>query len=194
VHEVKEDIKHDTKSAAKATGHAARDFGHATASAAKTVGHGIAHGTREGWDATKHATHEGWDATKRTTKRVFHKDDAPARTTLKSSHPARHDGVFIRHAAVHPGRAPGITRPRAIASPDARQTGLARRSLLRTANLPAFCPVAPATRQNTGFEPARAHVFPPAAPHTGPEHGEAARETQRRPARPDARPRARPLE
>ncbi|MEQ0772619.1 hypothetical protein ABLT15_09990 [Paraburkholderia tropica] len=79
VHEVKEDIKHDTKSAAKTTGHAARDFGHATASAAKTVGHGIAHGTREGWDATKHATHEGWDATKRTTKRVFHKDDAPGK-------------------------------------------------------------------------------------------------------------------
>ncbi|CAG9210305.1 putative signal peptide protein [Paraburkholderia tropica] len=76
VHEVKEDIKHDTKSAAKATGHAAKDFGHATASAAKSVGHGIAHGSREGWDATKRVTHEGWDATKRTTKRVFHKDDA----------------------------------------------------------------------------------------------------------------------
>jgi hypothetical protein len=65
LHEVKEDIKHDSKTAAHKTGEAARDFGHATAHAAKTVGHGIAHASREGWDATK-----------RTTKRVFHKDGA----------------------------------------------------------------------------------------------------------------------
>jgi hypothetical protein len=64
VHEVKENIKHDSKEAAVKTGHAARDFGHATANAARTVGHGIAHVSREGWDATKRAT-----------KRVFHKDD-----------------------------------------------------------------------------------------------------------------------
>jgi hypothetical protein len=64
LHEVKENIKHDSKEAAVKTGHAARDFGHATANAARTVGHGIAHVSREGWDATK-----------RTTKRVFHKDD-----------------------------------------------------------------------------------------------------------------------
>jgi hypothetical protein len=65
LHEVKENIKHDSKEAATATGHAARDFGHATAHAAKTVGHDIAHVSREGWEATK-----------RTTKRVFHKDDS----------------------------------------------------------------------------------------------------------------------
>lgn len=63
VHEVKEDIKHDSKEAATKTGHAARDFGHATANAARTVGHGIAHASREGYEATKRAT-----------KRVFHKD------------------------------------------------------------------------------------------------------------------------
>jgi hypothetical protein len=65
LHEVKEDIKHDSKEAAHKTGEAARGFGHATASAAKSVGHGIAHASREGWDATK-----------RTTKRVFHKDES----------------------------------------------------------------------------------------------------------------------
>ncbi|QBR03323.1 hypothetical protein [Paraburkholderia pallida] len=65
LHEVKEDIKRDSKEAAAKTGHAARDFGHATAHAAKTVGHGIANASREGWDATK-----------RTTKRVFHKDES----------------------------------------------------------------------------------------------------------------------
>ncbi|SDC50665.1 hypothetical protein [Paraburkholderia lycopersici] len=63
LHEVKENIKHDSKEAAAKTGHAARDFGHATASAAKAVGHGIAHASREGYEATKRAT-----------KRVFHKD------------------------------------------------------------------------------------------------------------------------
>ncbi|WP_321896230.1 hypothetical protein [Paraburkholderia heleia] len=63
VHEVKENIKHDSKEAAAKTGHAAREFGHATANAAKTVGHGIAHVSREGYEATKRAT-----------KRVFHKD------------------------------------------------------------------------------------------------------------------------
>jgi hypothetical protein len=65
LHDVKENIKHDSKEAAHATGNAAREFGHATAHAAKTVGHGIAHASREGWDATK-----------RTTKRVFHKDES----------------------------------------------------------------------------------------------------------------------
>ncbi|WP_321842630.1 hypothetical protein [Paraburkholderia bannensis] len=65
MHEVKENIKHDSKEAAHKTGEAARDFGHATANAARTVGHGIAHTSREGWEATK-----------RTTKRVFHKDGA----------------------------------------------------------------------------------------------------------------------
>jgi hypothetical protein len=65
LHEVKEDIKHDSKEAAHKTGEAARDFGHATAHAAKTVGHGIAHASREGYDATKRAT-----------KRVFHKDES----------------------------------------------------------------------------------------------------------------------
>ncbi|NIE68233.1 hypothetical protein [Burkholderia sp. Ax-1719] len=69
LHEVKEDIKHDSKEAAHKTGEAARDFGHATAHAAKTVGHGIAHASREGWDATK-----------RTTKRVFHKDGSREET------------------------------------------------------------------------------------------------------------------
>ncbi|QGZ59923.1 hypothetical protein [Paraburkholderia acidiphila] len=63
VHEVKENIKHDSKEAAAKTGHAAREFGHATANAARTVGHGIAHASREGYEATKRAT-----------KRVFHKD------------------------------------------------------------------------------------------------------------------------
>ncbi|HKT92290.1 MAG TPA: hypothetical protein VJS18_08970 [Paraburkholderia sp.] len=63
LHEVKENIKHDSKEAATKTGHAARDFGHATANAARTVGHGIAHASREGYEATKRAT-----------KRVFHKD------------------------------------------------------------------------------------------------------------------------
>jgi hypothetical protein len=63
LHEVKEDIKRDSKEAAVKTGHAARDFGHATAHAAKAVGHGIAHASREGYEATKRAT-----------KRVFHKD------------------------------------------------------------------------------------------------------------------------
>ena len=47
LHEVKENIKRDSKEAAVKTGHAARDFGHATASAAKAVGHGIAHVSRE---------------------------------------------------------------------------------------------------------------------------------------------------
>ncbi|WP_322092963.1 hypothetical protein [Paraburkholderia bannensis] len=61
LHEVKENIKHDSKEAAHKTGEAARDFGHATANAARTVGHGIAHTSREGWEATK---------------RVFHKDGA----------------------------------------------------------------------------------------------------------------------
>ncbi|HTR05064.1 MAG TPA: hypothetical protein VMJ11_00020 [Paraburkholderia sp.] len=64
LHEVKENIKRDSKEAAVKTGHAARDFGHATASAAKAVGHGIAHVSREGYEATKRAT-----------KRVFHKDE-----------------------------------------------------------------------------------------------------------------------
>lgn len=65
LHEVKEDIKHDSKEAAVKTGHAARDFGHATANAARSVGHGIAHVSREGWEGTKRAT-----------KRVFHKDES----------------------------------------------------------------------------------------------------------------------
>ncbi len=69
LHEVKENIKHDSKEAAHKTGEAARDFGHATAHAAKTVGHGIAHASREGWEATK-----------RTTKRVFHKDGSREET------------------------------------------------------------------------------------------------------------------
>ncbi len=69
LHEVKEDIKHDSKEAAHKTGEAARDFGHATANAARTVGHGIAHTSREGWEATK-----------RTTKRVFHKDGSKEET------------------------------------------------------------------------------------------------------------------
>lgn len=64
LHEVKEDVKRDSKEAAVKTGHAARDFGHATANAARAVGHGIAHVSREGYDATKRAT-----------KRVFHKDE-----------------------------------------------------------------------------------------------------------------------
>jgi hypothetical protein len=65
LHDAKEDVKHDAKSAATATGHAARDFGHATANAARSIGHGIAHASREGYEATKRAT-----------KRVFHKDDS----------------------------------------------------------------------------------------------------------------------
>lgn len=65
LHEVKENIKRDSKEAAAKTGQAARHFGHATASAAKEIGHGIAHTSREGYEATKRAT-----------KRVFHKDDA----------------------------------------------------------------------------------------------------------------------
>ncbi len=69
LHEVKEDIKHDSKEAAHKTGEAARDFGHATANAARTVGHGIAHTSREGYEATKRAT-----------KRVFHKDDSREET------------------------------------------------------------------------------------------------------------------
>ena len=68
LHEIKEDIKHDSKEAATKTGHAARDFGHATANAARTIGHGIAHVSREGYDATK-----------RTAKRVFHKDGSDAK-------------------------------------------------------------------------------------------------------------------
>ncbi|CAM2164273.1 conserved exported hypothetical protein [Paraburkholderia sacchari] len=85
LHEVKENIKQDSKEAAVKTGHAARDFGHATADAAKTVGHGIAHVSREGWEGTKHATREGWEGTKRATKRVFHTDSSSSRETQKTA-------------------------------------------------------------------------------------------------------------
>lgn len=49
--ETKENIKQDTKEAARKTGHAAKEAGHATANAARAVGHGVknaAHATKCG--------------------------------------------------------------------------------------------------------------------------------------------------
>lgn len=49
--EMKQDIKHGTKDAAKKTGHAAKEVGHATANGARAVGHGFrdaAHATKCG--------------------------------------------------------------------------------------------------------------------------------------------------
>lgn len=70
LHEVKEDIKHDSKEAAAKTGQAARNFGH-----------DVAHVSREGWEGTKRVSREGWEGTKRATKRVFHKEDAGSSRT-----------------------------------------------------------------------------------------------------------------
>ena len=56
--EVGHDIKTTTKSAAKKTGHAAKEAGHATAHVAKEVGHGIANSARHGYQAVKHAFHK----------------------------------------------------------------------------------------------------------------------------------------
>jgi hypothetical protein len=49
--EAKENIKQDTKEAARKTGHAAKEVGHATANGARAVGHGVknaAHATKCG--------------------------------------------------------------------------------------------------------------------------------------------------
>ncbi|HEY1609639.1 MAG TPA: hypothetical protein VGG24_10250 [Paraburkholderia sp.] len=70
--EVGHDIKTTTKSAAKKTGHAAREAGHATANAAREVGHdtanvarkvghGIANTTRHGYQSVKQAVHKTSD-------------------------------------------------------------------------------------------------------------------------------------
>lgn len=61
LHEVGHDIKTTTKSAAKKTGHAAKEAGHETAHVAKEVGHGIANTARRGYRSVKHAFHKTGD-------------------------------------------------------------------------------------------------------------------------------------
>lgn len=56
--QVGHNIKETTVSAAKKTGHVAKEAGHATAKAAKAVGHGIANTARHGYQAAKHALHK----------------------------------------------------------------------------------------------------------------------------------------
>ncbi|MDR3097938.1 MAG: hypothetical protein LBV73_12800 [Paraburkholderia sp.] len=84
LHDVKENIKHDSKEAATKTGHAARDFGHDVAHVSREGWEGTKRVSREGWEGTKRVSREGWDSTKRATKRVFHKDEGSSRETPKT--------------------------------------------------------------------------------------------------------------
>lgn len=80
LHEVKENIKQDSKEAGHATANAAKAVGHGTANAARAVGHGTADAARTVGHGIAHVSREGWEGTKRATKRVFHSDSSGRET------------------------------------------------------------------------------------------------------------------